>query len=455
MTKVRWRVEIQSSWSKQIESKRVSLVAIAMLLAATTANAATIGDGGVSTWKDGATAATTITIDDNQKPDHAWWIATGNTYDVNFTWFVITDRIGTAFGGTWADYIALQAEGHSIQSHTVDHFPNFPSGAPLTLQTNYAQAITDIETNVPGSDVRTLAYPFGLQAPNDKTLAGQHYIGARGVVGTPNKLNGVDYMNVNSISTTNSGFQYPGSDVGAAWADASQLLTPGNQYYKGWISYHAHGVNATQRGHVTGLLDYLTGEPNGFWIAPFTDVSQYAQERDAAQLTTQVISADEIQYTLTDSLDDSLFDQPLTVKVRVDNSWTQVIATQGSETLPVTLVQEGGEQFAIVNSIPDLGVVSLTVPVITGDFDQDEDVDGDDFLSWQRGFGSGTTLGQGDANGNGAVDAVDLVIWNQQYGNLPGQTLTSIPEPTTAVLGGLFWGLTMLSRELRHSRNGN
>lgn len=52
------------------------------------------------------------------------------------------------------------------------------------------------------------------------------------------------------------------------------------------------------------------------------------------------------------------------------------------------------------------------------DFDSDGDVDGIDFLTWQRGFGiiSGATLAYGDADGNGAVDAVDLMEWQGQLG---------------------------------------
>ena len=438
-----------------LRRKQVIFVVVALLLSANAVQAATVGDGNVTTWKNDFTAATTITIDDNNRPDHAWWLATGDDYDVKFTWFVITGLVGgnsSGFHGNWQDFIDLKAAGHDIQSHSVDHLA---SGSTLTIQQNYSQSITDLETNMPGNVVRTLAYPNGLNPnnANDKTVAGQHYIGARGVVGTPNKLNSVDYLNVNSISSTNNGFQYPGSNVNAPWADASQMLTQGNQYYEGWLSYHAHSVNATQRANITGLLDYLTTQPNGFWIAPFTDVSQYAQERDVAQLSTQVISSEEIQYTLTDTLDDAMFDQPLTVKVRVDNSWTEVIATQGSETLPVTLIQDGGEQFALVDSVPDLGVVTLTVPVSTGDFDQDTDIDGEDFLRWQRGFGTGMALAEGDANNDGTVNAADLLVWSEQYGNLALQAAVGVPEPSTAILSGIFLGMTLLARESTHSRD--
>jgi hypothetical protein len=53
---------------------------------------------------------------------------------------------------------------------------------------------------------------------------------------------------------------------------------------------------------------------------------------------------------------------------------------------------------------------------ISADFDEDGDVDGRDFLTWQRGFGSGTTLAEGDSDGDGDVDAVDLTNWTNQYG---------------------------------------
>ena len=67
----------------------------------------------------------------------------------------------------------------------------------------------------------------------------------------------------------------------------------------------------------------------------------------------------------------------------------------------------------------DVGAIeSNFVPQLPADFDGDNDVDGTDFLAWQRGFGtiSGATKSDGDANGDGAVNGVDLAIWNSAYG---------------------------------------
>ena len=58
--------------------------------------------------------------------------------------------------------------------------------------------------------------------------------------------------------------------------------------------------------------------------------------------------------------------------------------------------------------------------LFNGDFDGDGDVDGRDFLIWQRGYGasgSGVQKAPGDATGNQVVDGNDLAVWRETYGN--------------------------------------
>ena len=52
-----------------------------------------------------------------------------------------------------------------------------------------------------------------------------------------------------------------------------------------------------------------------------------------------------------------------------------------------------------------------------GDFDDDQDIDGDDFLIWQDGFGiqSRATRHNGDADFDGDVDGDDFVIWQTNF----------------------------------------
>ncbi len=90
-----------------------------------------------------------------------------------------------------------------------------------------------------------------------------------------------------------------------------------------------------------------------------------------------------------------------------------------------------------------------------GNADNDGDVDGVDFLAWQRGFGttSGANALMGDLNGQGAVDNYDLWLWEQNYGatSTPSGLAApmQIPEPAAWCL--LAVGVLSLSRKRSNS----
>ncbi|WP_428305729.1 hypothetical protein [Lacipirellula sp.] len=78
---------------------------------------------------------------------------------------------------------------------------------------------------------------------------------------------------------------------------------------------------------------------------------------------------------------------------------------------------------------------SATVPssnAIPGDFDSDDDVDGDDLAIWKTQYGA--VSNGADANGDGVTDGADFLIWQRQYtGSLgPAAPVASaVPEPAT------------------------
>ena len=84
-----------------------------------------------------------------------------------------------------------------------------------------------------------------------------------------------------------------------------------------------------------------------------------------------------------------------------------------------------------------LGLGTEPLAIDDADFDNDNDVDGNDFLIWQRGLGTttGATNGNGDANGSGAVDGADLAAWKTEFGASGGSAAASaVPEPATMAL---------------------
>jgi hypothetical protein len=80
--------------------------------------------------------------------------------------------------------------------------------------------------------------------------------------------------------------------------------------------------------------------------------------------------------------------------------------------------------------------ITAATAVGRADFDSDGDVDGADFLRWQRGLGAaaGAALGQGDSNADGDVDAADLADWIAQFGTSAVTPASAIPEPACVTM---------------------
>ncbi|WP_428303707.1 glycoside hydrolase family 76 protein [Lacipirellula sp.] len=83
---------------------------------------------------------------------------------------------------------------------------------------------------------------------------------------------------------------------------------------------------------------------------------------------------------------------------------------------------------------------ALTEP-LPGDFNADGVVDADDLARWKGGFGltGSALLSQGDADRDRDVDGADFLIWQRHFGEqtLVSTAFTTVPEPHSLALIGL------------------
>lgn len=89
--------------------------------------------------------------------------------------------------------------------------------------------------------------------------------------------------------------------------------------------------------------------------------------------------------------------------------------------------QRGFAFSRVVGGRIDMGAVERGA--VSANFDFDDDVDGADFLIWQRGFGTIAPNGRnstGDADIDSDVDAADLAIWRSQFGTMAPSTVAAV-----------------------------
>jgi hypothetical protein len=110
--------------------------------------------------------------------------------------------------------------------------------------------------------------------------------------------------------------------------------------------------------------------------------------------------------------------------------------------IPGPASQPSGEREFFFNNLSVEGATEGNA-----DYDDDGDVDGADFLIWQKTFGSETELAA-DGNQDGKVDAADLELWKTQFGaSAAASGVGAVPEPVGNTIAlGVAFALVAFSR---------
>jgi CSLREA domain-containing protein len=101
---------------------------------------------------------------------------------------------------------------------------------------------------------------------------------------------------------------------------------------------------------------------------------------------------------------------------------------------PPNFDQRGFAYSRVIGGRIDMGAFEFGA--VSADFDEDGNVDGLDFLAWQRGFGiaaPNAAKADGDADNDTDVDGADLAFWELQYGTDPPPLAAAFSAPLAAV----------------------
>lgn len=307
----------------------------------------------VQKWHNGFQAALSLSYDDGTKSHYEDLRPILNKYNLKATFYLNTSLLSdfpieNAHSGSWEEFKTMAGEGHEIGSHGVNHpdLTALPMGDSITENTmvyELSESKKVIEQKIGnGYLCLTHAYPFCRNDADVRELTALYYISARSCGSLYNEPS-PDYMTMNAQL-----YGWPTERV--SFLDDFENL---NSFFKavetsvikkgGWGMLLAHEVlpfvdlkNAgtwqpTSSEWMIEASKWMSNKMNQgqLWIATAADVTRYAKERDAFYAEILNETADTLLYLVGDSLDNAVFNFPLSVDIEVPPSWEKVQVIQG------------------------------------------------------------------------------------------------------------------------------
>jgi peptidoglycan/xylan/chitin deacetylase (PgdA/CDA1 family) len=396
----------------------------------------------VTTWADNRQSAFSFSFDDGFLSQCTNVSDVLNQYNFTATYFVLppflTDSLpGIWRYGTWPMFLDMHSQGHEIASHSLNHpdLTQLPVGDTLTPNSIHYELYHSkkmINERTQNNNCISFAYPYAIHNELIDSLTGLYYESAREVGGIPNQksISGMEWFKLKSYHAE---FDTPRTSLAD---DLDELIdfqnwiaaSIGNGY---WAINLAHEVvpfeelnallnqgsyHPISTEWLILLCDWLKEKSDAkeIWIGTIGNVTKYIKERDCHIYNVISSSSLKIEIELTDTLDDEIYNFPLSAFITVPEEWNYVLVEQGSETQLLESFNADSMQLVLADVIPDGGLIELTE--YDPNFVIDEDNNPEGLILYQNypnPFNSNTNIGFKIAEGGFVTLKVYDVLGNE------------------------------------------
>jgi oligosaccharide reducing-end xylanase len=306
----------------------------------------------IGRWEGFRTAAISYTFDDDLPNQYAIAVPMFNAKGFKLTLFTVTSWIPN---GSWSRIQAAAQAGHEIASHTVTH-PNLTGVTATQLTNELANSQAAINANVAGQKCLTLAYPYCAE-PSDAVTA-TYYIAARTCSGQLVAATPGNFMSISSYVC--------GSQGSINTAQAFNNLANRAAASGSWCVYLIHaldsdnGYSPLASSNLQASVDYLSTNQAKFWVETFGHVVRYIKERDATAVTETANTGDRITLQVTNNLDRSIYNVPITLRRPLPANWPAAAVVQNNAPIIAPLVNTNSTNYVMFDVVPNGGDVTLT-----------------------------------------------------------------------------------------------
>lgn len=285
--------------------------------------------------------------------------------------------------GRWIEFQAIANDGHEIGSHTMQHYDLTSLlwgdvNDDSTLLYELYQSKIFIEQKIPTEKCISLNYPYTLhdsivdsasklfyengrtlgQVPNDSSLSESGWYGLKAkVVSFNDPRNSVDNdldelytfldWTQNSIDNHKWGIIIIHDVV--PFSQLQELISQGvyEPITTEWLGW---------------LCDWLVSRSlnNQVWVETVGNITRYIKERDNSNYQIISLSSQLIEVNVSDNLDNTIYNFPLSAYLKIPNEWNYVRTEQNGNVDTLTTIVTDSGRVVLTKVIPDKGILKLT-----------------------------------------------------------------------------------------------
>ncbi len=245
-----------------------------------------------------------------------------------------------------------------------------------------------------------------------------------------NKNASTDWLNFQGLAYDQAAVGDPNPNDGID--PAGFVPATSDSHNNGWLALRDWGVKSA------GVVTNDNNANNDFWNGNF-----YWYNRPFYEITNDSTGAfvEDFGFKTQFIVTPDMLNQTVTFQMGAREDYSAIDGFLFIKDDDLNLLDQYTQQ--------QVDAVLTPVAANSADFNGDGKVDGADFLTLQRGFGStGAAHADGDANNDGAVNAADLDIFKAQFGG--GSPLQAVPEPAAICLAfaGCIAGIRLHRRKV-------
>jgi peptidoglycan/xylan/chitin deacetylase (PgdA/CDA1 family) len=323
-----------------------------------------------TTWADNKSSALSFTFDDGYANQFIKAVPLLNKRNFKATFYVISGYVDSSYQGvTWDTIRKAASYGHEIASHTVNH----AALVDLSYYRKYDSIKQEllisknkIDSNIRSQKCLTLAYPWAWHNKVVDSLTAKYYLAGR-TAGFFEDKNPVNFFGLTGSII------YPNlkiSDINGMF-DNSKMW--GSWFIEIWHGIDSGGWGAIPASRFDQHLSYVKYWENQVWVAKVQDVVKYIKERQKVRFNNQFISENLLSFSVNDSLPDSVYNYPVTVKFLIPGYFNKVDSIlQNGTKVKYFINSYFNWNFLYLNVLPDTSKVkvylrdsSIIKPIIT------------------------------------------------------------------------------------------